>query len=130
MDEPQYTTGFHLVTDLVQLEEPPEAKILLAIHQIARAAEAKVLGTKTHSFTPQGFTAVALLSASHMSFHTWPEHKHMSFDLYTCDAPDSPFTFHAVCDILEKIFEPNKMLITLIERGERHEVQKYIRERH
>jgi len=37
-----------------------------------------------HVFQPQGYTFLFLLSESHLSVHTFPEKKYISFDLYTC----------------------------------------------
>jgi len=40
--------------------------------------------TKIHRFTPQGITAIAILSESHAIIHTWPEENHLSMDVYVC----------------------------------------------
>ena len=54
------------------------------IYKIAKAAKVEVLNISKHKFEPQGFTMVALLAESHMSFHTFPEKKVISFDFFTC----------------------------------------------
>jgi len=54
------------------------------IYKIAKAAKVEVLNISRHKFEPQGFTMVALLAESHMSFHTFPEKKVISFDFFTC----------------------------------------------
>lgn len=40
---------------------------------------------KIHKFEPQGITGYALLSASHLAIHSWPEHNYASFDVFACD---------------------------------------------
>ena len=48
------------------------------------ALRLNILEIRKHSFDPHGFTLLALLKESHMSFHTWPEHECVFFDLFTC----------------------------------------------
>ena len=43
-----------------------------------------VLDEIHHEFEPQGFTALYLLSESHMSVHTWPENGKIRIDLFSC----------------------------------------------
>ena len=54
------------------------------IYKIAKSAKVQILNIDSHKFEPQGFTLVALLSESHMSFHTFPERGVISFDFFTC----------------------------------------------
>ena len=54
------------------------------IYKIAKSAKVQILNVNSHKFEPQGFTLVALLSESHMSFHTFPERGVVSFDFFTC----------------------------------------------
>ena len=54
------------------------------IYKIAKKTKVEVLNIAEHRFKPQGFTCVALLAESHMSFHTFPEHRIISFDFFTC----------------------------------------------
>jgi S-adenosylmethionine/arginine decarboxylase-like enzyme len=43
-----------------------------------------IIGELDHDFHPYGCSFILLLSESHLSVHTFPEKKHLSFDLYTC----------------------------------------------
>ena len=43
-----------------------------------------VLNEIHHEFQPQGYTALYLLSESHMSIHTWPENGKIRIDLFSC----------------------------------------------
>ena len=54
------------------------------IYKIAKAAKVTVLQISKYKFKPQGFTILALLAESHMSFHTFPEKGIISFDFFTC----------------------------------------------
>lgn len=44
----------------------------------------EILNTHFHSFLPYGVTGAIILSTSHFSIHTWPEHRYAALDLYTC----------------------------------------------
>jgi spermidine synthase len=54
------------------------------IHKISKATKVTVLEISKYKFEPQGFTILALLAESHMSFHTFPEKGIISFDFFTC----------------------------------------------
>ena len=54
------------------------------IYKIAKKARIEVLNISEKVFKPQGYTCVALLAESHMSFHTFPEKGIVSFDFFTC----------------------------------------------
>ena len=45
---------------------------------------ATVLTRHSHTFEPQGATAVVVLAESHVSIHTWPEWGGATIDAYTC----------------------------------------------
>jgi S-adenosylmethionine decarboxylase len=48
---------------------------LVTLHQLVK------LGEVYHNFSPGGFTAVVCLSESHISIHTWPEHRLVNVDV-------------------------------------------------
>ena len=54
------------------------------VYKIAKKAKVTVLEISKYKFEPQGFTLVALLAESHISFHTFPEKGIISFDFFTC----------------------------------------------
>ncbi|MBD3245341.1 MAG: adenosylmethionine decarboxylase [Candidatus Moranbacteria bacterium] len=47
-------------------------------------SSAGILKKHFYKFNPQGVTGYVLLSASHISVHTWPEKKYAAFDVFTC----------------------------------------------
>jgi len=49
-----------------------------------KAANCTVLNILSHQFFPQGVTSVLLLEESHISIHTYPEHKSAFVDIFTC----------------------------------------------
>jgi S-adenosylmethionine decarboxylase len=47
-------------------------------------AEIKVLNRHFYKFNPHGITGYLLLSASHISIHTWPEYRYAACDIFSC----------------------------------------------
>lgn len=44
-----------------------------------------VVNRSGHQFSPQGRTMVYILSESHFTIHTYPEHNYLSLDIYICN---------------------------------------------
>jgi S-adenosylmethionine decarboxylase len=61
-----------------------------AIVEAARKSGASLLNITSHKFQPQGVTAIALLSESHISFHSWPEKGYAAVDAFTCGTHCDP----------------------------------------
>ena len=55
------------------------------LRDIAKACNLTILRTSTHQFEPYGVTSLFLLSESHLSIHTWPEHGKFAMDVYSCN---------------------------------------------
>lgn len=47
-------------------------------------ADIQILNRHFYCFTPHGITGYFLLSASHISVHTWPEHGYVACDVFSC----------------------------------------------
>ena len=77
--------GEHITLDIIgtKKEYSPSFYEKL-IHKIAKAAKVTILEISKYKFQPQGFTILALLAESHISFHTFPEKGIISFDFFTC----------------------------------------------
>ena len=65
-----------------------------------------ILNISKYKFEPQGFTILALLAESHISFHTFPEKGIISFDFFTC-GKISP---SVAIDIVKKEFEHKRIV--------------------
>ena len=77
--------GEHVTIDFLGVKQDYSPEFYTkAIYKIAKKAKVVVLEISKHKFEPQGFTLVALLAESHMSFHTFPEKEIISFDFFTC----------------------------------------------
>jgi len=77
--------GEHVTLDIIGTKKEYDASFFEGlVNKIAEKAKVTVLNISKYKFEPQGFTLVALLAESHMSFHTYPEKGIISFDFYTC----------------------------------------------
>lgn len=61
-----------------------EPALLAVMRAACDAGDATVLGHTSAIFPNGAVTAVLLLAQSHLSVHTWPEHRLANFDLLTC----------------------------------------------
>src|SRR5690606_13981162 len=50
----------------------------------ALKAGAEVREVAFHKFAPQGVSGVVIISESHLTIHSFPEHGYASIDVYTC----------------------------------------------
>ena len=81
---------------------------------------ATLLQECTHAFDNESFTSVFLLSESHCSVHTYPEHKSVFIDLFTCgDHCD----YHAFEETVKTFLKPNQVVFSVVKRGTQHEFQ-------
>ncbi|MEU9669146.1 S-adenosylmethionine decarboxylase [Streptomyces bobili] len=58
-----------------------EQRLLKVLRTAAEKGNATVLGEASHIFPNGAVTAILLLSASHLSIHTWPEFSLANIDL-------------------------------------------------
>ncbi len=51
-----------------------------AVHEIG----AEIVEECMHKFEPVGITYIAVITTSHFSIHTWPEHGYAAIDIFSC----------------------------------------------
>ena len=91
--------GEHITLDFIGVKEVYTPEFFKDIvNKIAKATKVEILNISQHIFKPQGFTLIALLAESHMSFHTFPEKGIISYDFFTCGTTPPK----AALDILKK----------------------------
>lgn len=54
------------------------------IHDITHSINHHVVSEIYHQFEPIGITGIAIISASHIAIHTWPEYGYISIDVFSC----------------------------------------------
>ena len=99
--------GEHIILDIIGTKKEYSPSFFeKLVYKIAKKAKVVVLKISKHKFEPQGFTLIALLAESHMSFHTFPEKEIISFDFFTC-AKVSP---SVAIDIIKKEIEHKRIV--------------------
>ena len=99
--------GEHITLDIIGTKKDYSPSFFEKIvYKIAKKSKVTVLELSRHKFEPQGFTLVALLAESHMSFHTFPEKNIISFDFFTCGKV-SPVV---ALDIIKKEIEHKRIV--------------------
>jgi len=68
-----------------------DSKIISSVEKVqqilvkaAELARAQVWSVSINRFPPNGVSGVIVISESHISTHTWPEHGYGALDFYTC----------------------------------------------
>tara|TARA_Y100000310_G_scaffold101019_1_gene98917 strand:+ start:1171 stop:1473 length:303 start_codon:yes stop_codon:yes gene_type:complete len=60
-----------------------------------------VVSKTHHQFDPQGITGLWVLAESHFALHTYPEHRFLAMDIFTCGDRQTPEqAIDYVCDQL------------------------------
>ncbi len=72
------------------------AALKAAFERAVAASGATLMGSSDHVYPPYGYTLLCLLSESHASIHTYPEHNSCFVDLFTCGLRCRPEPFDAV----------------------------------
>ena len=88
--------------------------LVTSLDKAAKESNATVLSIASHKFTPQGVTAILLLSESHLSIHTWPEYQYAAIDVFTCGEKMLP---HKTVEVLEEMLQPEISDVQEIIRG-------------
>ncbi|PIS02229.1 MAG: adenosylmethionine decarboxylase [Chlamydiae bacterium CG10_big_fil_rev_8_21_14_0_10_42_34] len=89
--------------------------LIQAMNSAVSASGATILDQTHYVFPPDGLTIVYLLSESHASLHTYPEHRACFVDLFTCGDHCSSKKFD---EVLRKYLRPKQVNDRLFTRSE------------
>ncbi len=106
--------------DPAKLNDPDYLSPLL--EEAVRAANATVLKTCLHRFSPQGVSGVVVLAESHLAVHTWPEHCYASVEIFTCGDTTDPEAGHLY--LLSKL-EPSHHTLQVLDRGDMETIKQH-----
>jgi spermidine synthase len=86
--------GTHIVVEYFNCD--PEilndvAIIENAMIESAKKAEATIINSTFHHFSPFGVSGVVVIQESHLAIHTWPEYGFASVDIFTCGDTVDPW---------------------------------------
>ena len=89
------TMGRHVIAELwhcnkEKLNNASSLEILFV--NAALKAGAEVREATFHKFAPHGVSGVVIISESHLTIHSFPEHGYASIDVFTCGDTINPHT--------------------------------------
>jgi len=65
-----------------RLKRAREVKALLC--QAVRQGGGTIVKAVFHNFSPYGVSGVVVITESHVTIHTWPEHQYAAVDIFSC----------------------------------------------
>lgn len=96
--------GTHIILDFFGCN----AQVLMHVSEIqeimreaCRIAHFTVVAEEYHQFQPNGVSGVTIIQESNCSFHSWPEHKYASIDIYYCG--ENAFVEDAIKYFIEQL---------------------------
>jgi len=113
------TIGTHCVLELYDCPETLLDDVEFVKQALIDTSEqslSTLLKQVTHRFHPHGVTALGLLAESHISIHTWPEHRYAAADLFTCGDQADP---EQACQFLVHTFQAEQYDFIQLSRGSR-----------
>jgi S-adenosylmethionine decarboxylase len=73
--------------------------VLGALERITEGCGLTPIETISHSFRPQGISAITMVKESHVAIHSWPEHRYLSILIYSCGEQDPSDAVPAVREL-------------------------------
>ena len=97
------TMGRHVISELWGCDFE-KLNNLVEIEQIfvdaALRSGAEIREVAFHKFAPQGVSGVVIISESHLTIHSFPEHGYASIDVYTCGDMDPNIAANYIAEAL------------------------------
>ncbi len=111
------TLGLHILADLYgveaeKIDRVEDVKNLL--ETAVKVADLTKISSHYYQFQPHGATGVILLAESHISIHTWPEHRLATVDVYTCGDPQKA---HRAMEFIVETLKPERVVKKVHQRG-------------
>ena len=99
--------------------EPPlvdgrDALRSLRLVEAAKRAHATIVDVVFHEFNPFGISGVVVIAESHLSIHTWPEHRYAAVDVFSCGEVLRP---HVAADYLVEQLGAARASVVELQRG-------------
>ena len=112
-----YPLGRHVLFELYDCDPDLLKNVDVVRDQMveaARRAQATIVAVTFHEFSPIGVSGVVVISTSHMSIHTWPEHRYAAVDIFSCGEVVQP---QVAIDYLSRAFVAERVSVVELHRG-------------
>lgn len=110
-------SGNHVLAEFYGVEESlldNENYLCNILKDAVETCGASILDIVSHKFSPEGVTALLLLSESHASIHTYPKQYAAFIDIFTCGDCKPEIAVQEI----QKALNPKSFKIKHITRGE------------
>lgn len=99
------TMGRHVIAEMwdCDIDKLNDIQLIERVFvNAALKAGAEIREVAFHKFAPYGVSGVVIISESHLTIHSFPEHGYASIDVYTCgDIIDPNVATDFIADALE-----------------------------
>ncbi len=85
-----------------------------ALVEAAKRAHATIVDVVFHEFNPFGISGVVVIAESHLSIHTWPEHRYAAVDIFSCGDVLKP---EVAANFLVEQFGAERTSVIELQRG-------------
>lgn len=111
------TMGRHVIAELwgCNVEKLNDINFIERVFvDAALESGAEVREVAFHKFAPHGVSGVVIISESHLTIHSFPEHGYASIDVYTCGDRIDP---NVASDYISKALQATTSEILEVPRG-------------
>ncbi len=87
--------GRHILVELYNCSPKLLNDVAFIEREMIKAADlanATLINSTFHHFSPFGVSGVVVIQESHLAIHTWPEYGYAAIDLFTCGDSVNPWT--------------------------------------
>lgn len=115
------SSGKHLICDIKHIKNQSllhdATQLKNMLNTICDKYLFTIINKIEHSFTPQGITILYMLSESHISIHTFPEHNYIAMDIYTCKEYTTNDVYIEIQKYVTSCFESSEDHYIIIDRN-------------
>ncbi|WP_216828898.1 adenosylmethionine decarboxylase [Alkalihalobacterium elongatum] len=111
------TMGRHVIAELwgCNVEKLNDMNFIERVFvDAALESGAEVREVAFHKFAPHGVSGVVIISESHLTIHSFPEHGYASIDVYTCGDRIDP---NVASNFISRALQATKSEIIEVPRG-------------
>ena len=116
--------GRHIIVEYYDCDSETLRKPNLVEYHMKKAAvlaEATIVESFFHHFSPWGVSGAVIIAESHLTIHTWPEYGYAAVDLFTCGDINPWKGF----DYLEEVFGAKYSESVELARGVEGKIRKF-----
>jgi S-adenosylmethionine decarboxylase len=113
----QMSVGTHLIVNLYDISDTDLLSYMWRcnpiLSNIVNELNLTVVNEAGHQFQPIGYTFAYVLSESHLTIHTYPEHSSCYIDIFCCNPDFNPMK---AITLLKQLFNTDNVKYNIITR--------------